>query len=961
MIRCEGCLNAIPADSSSCPSCGTLLSGASLERSVILGRLAEEYTRALRAGGKPDVEEYASRHPELRQRIRELFPTLAALESAAQDRGRGCDCASTDAAADIPDSPSALVQGRFVSGTVLSSRYRIVGLIRKGGMGEVYRAEDLKLGQTVALKFLPENLLADSAALARFHREVSFARNVSHPNVCRVFDINEVDGQHFLSMEYIDGEDLASLIRRIGRLPHAKAVELALQLCRGLAAAHENNVMHCDLKPANVMIDGRGRAKITDFGLACLGGERSHDRAAAGTPAYMAPEQLSENKVSTKSDVYSLGLVLFEMFTGKRAFQAETLSELALLHQRSGPRPSKLVPDIDPTVERLIVRCLRKEPELRPGLQQVLAILSGGDPLAVAMAAGETPSPELIAAARGEGAMRPIVAVAYLVSFLVGLALMVMLSGAGLLHREVPLQKSPTVLADRAASIAESFGYSSQPGDAAYGFERDDGYLEFLAQNDRSPDRWKRLQTGRPAAIYFWYRQSPAALVANSLGRVTPSDPPQQLPGMVTVFLDTRGRLIGFSGVPTSTVVTGNVPHSETLFEYAGLAMADFKQIPAKGSLLFASDTQAAWEGYFPEQPDLPIRVETASYRGLPVFFKIGGWESSGQESYTPSEGRSGYGYGRSGYRYGAKSRAFFSFGFTLSVVAIISGAVLARRNIRSGRGDRRGATRLALYILALQLLIWLFQAHHVSMPAELNLLYSAVAWAVFYAAAFWVLYVALEPSVRRRWPYRIISWSRLLLGRLRDDLVGRDILIGAALGTAFTSLVSCLNLSAKLIGIVPDRPPSVALDTFLGVPKIIGQFLSMQRECVTDPLYVIFIILLLSNLFRRDWRAFVVAWVLITFGAAMLFGVRTPANWILAGIMVAGYLTVLARFGLLATIIFQFYNFMLSNFPLTSDFSSWYAGATVFALLITVSLACCGFFSALSGRAAFRRSLFHE
>jgi hypothetical protein len=294
-------------------------------------------------------------------------------------------------------------------------------------------------------------------------------------------------------------------------------------------------------------------------------------------------------------------------------------------------------------------------------------------------------------------------------------------------------------------------------------------------------------------------------------------------------------------------------------------------------------------------------------------------------------------------------------------MVVIVSGALLARRNIWLGRGDRRGATRLGLYILAVQMLTWLFQAHHVSMVAELDLFYSALAWAVFYAAILWVLYMALEPYMRRRWPYRIISWSRLLSGRLRDHLVGKDILLGAAFGTAFTAFGSCAYLSTKLMGIPPDKPPSVALDTLLGIPKMIGQFLSMQKECVTDPLYVLFTILLLSGLLRKDWPAFVVAWILFTFGGAMLFGVHHPVNWIVVGIVVAGYLTVLARFGLLATIIFQFYNFMLLNFPLTSNFRNWYAGTTGFALMITIGFASYGFFCAISGRTAFRRSLLQE
>jgi serine/threonine protein kinase len=160
----------------------------------------------------------------------------------------------------------------------------------RGGMGEVYRAEDLKLSQTVALKFLPESIAQDGAALARFHREVRIARQVSHANVCRVFDIGDADGLPFLTMEYVDGEDLATLLRRIGRLPSDKAVEVARQICAGLAAAHEHGVIHRDLKPANVMIDGRGKVRITDFGLAGVAGTFRAEESRAGTPAYMAPE-----------------------------------------------------------------------------------------------------------------------------------------------------------------------------------------------------------------------------------------------------------------------------------------------------------------------------------------------------------------------------------------------------------------------------------------------------------------------------------------------------------------------------------------------------------------------------------------------------------------------------------------------------------------------------------------------
>ena len=227
---------------------------------------------------------------------------------------------ATAPARHLTTDPSS--SGRFIPGTVLADRYRILGLLGRGGMGEVYRADDLKLGQAVALKFLPGNVEKDAGRLQRFLNEVKIARQISHPNVCRVYDVGEVDEHHYLSMEYVDGEDLASLLRRIGRLPNDKAVQISRELCLGLAAAHEQGILHRDLKPANVMIDGRGRAKIADFGLATLAEDVDGAEVGAGTPAYMAPEQRAGKEVTVRSDIYSLGLVLYELTTGKPALES---------------------------------------------------------------------------------------------------------------------------------------------------------------------------------------------------------------------------------------------------------------------------------------------------------------------------------------------------------------------------------------------------------------------------------------------------------------------------------------------------------------------------------------------------------------------------------------------------------------------------------------------------------------
>jgi serine/threonine-protein kinase len=255
--------------------------------------------------------------------------------------------APTFAAAPRPLSTDSIDQARFIPGTILAERYRIVALVGRGGMGEVYRAEDLKLGQAVALKFLPAGVAQHADQLARFHQEVRIARQVSHPNVCRVYDIGEAEsgeaGQKarlcFLSMEYVDGEDLASLLRRIGRLPADKALELSRQLCAGLAAAHDRGVLHRDLKPANVLIDGRGRVRIADFGLAGFAEERRDRNVIAGTPATWRRSSMSDRgprRVRTSTRLASCSMKCSP--EGPRSAR----STLSASHGRAIPRPRRV-------------------------------------------------------------------------------------------------------------------------------------------------------------------------------------------------------------------------------------------------------------------------------------------------------------------------------------------------------------------------------------------------------------------------------------------------------------------------------------------------------------------------------------------------------------------------------------------------------------------------------------------
>src|SRR5512136_495284 len=347
-------------------------------------------------------------------------------------------------------SSDSIPVGGFTPGMILADRYRIIGLLGRGGMGEVYRADDLKLGQPVALKFLPKSLADDPVRRERLFAEVRIARQVSHPNICRVYDIGELEGRHFLTMEYIDGEDLASLLKRIGSLHGAKALDIAKQLCAGLAAAHDKGVLHRDLKPANVMLDGRGRVRITDFGLAVAAENEVPAGEVSGTPAYMAPEQFASQGASVRSDIYALGLVLYELYTGRRAYDAGTLAELRTKKESTTPTaPSEIAREIDPIVERVILRCIERDPRQRPpSVAQVAAALPGGDPLAAAIAAGETPSPEMVAASGSTEGLRPWIAWSCLAFVILGIVAAALLARQATRVQRVPMDKNPGYLAE---------------------------------------------------------------------------------------------------------------------------------------------------------------------------------------------------------------------------------------------------------------------------------------------------------------------------------------------------------------------------------------------------------------------------------------------------------------------------------------------------------------------------------
>jgi serine/threonine-protein kinase len=834
---------------------------------------------------------------------------------------------------------------------MLAGRYRIVSLLGTGGMGEVYKAEDLKLNQTVALKFLPEAIAMDGAMLARFHSEVRIARQVAHPNVCHVYDIGEtqIDGQglHFLSMEFIDGEDLASLLRRIGRLPGDKAVELARQICAGVAAAHDNGVLHRDLKPANVMIDGRGKARITDFGLAVVSQELRGEEVLTGTPAYMAPEQLTGKEATQRSDIYALGLVLYELFTGKQVFEAKSIPELMALHEKSTPTtPSSHVKEIDPLVERVILRCLDKDPQKRPASAiQVAAALPGGDPLAAALAAGETPSPEMVAASGEKTGLRPAIAVACLAAVIAGLIVYAFLRSKVDWQAQVLHENSPDALAHKARDIINRLGYTDRPTDSAYGLRDNEDYL-----NDKSVNRWSQFTKSQPASIRFWYRESPRYLEITGLfngGWVSPKDPPQDVSGMVNLEMDPLGRLLSFTAVPPQVDQSSGAlppPDWTPLFAAAGLDPARFTPTEPKWTPLAAFDARAAWTGAYPEQPEIALRIEAAAYRGKPVYFQlIEPWNKPGRMQANQLN----------------KEDRVFLVAFGLFLAILLGAVLLARYNIRQGRGDRRGAFRLAFFVFAVSILNWLFGASHVPTFAEVFIfLLIAVSQALLWAGILWLLYIALEPYVRRRWPDTIISWSRVLSGGgLRDPLVGRDVLVGILFGIGLRVLDQ-----EDLVCFWRDEAPTSRghLDAWLGGRYLIYGFLSSLIAAILVTLFMLFLMFLLRVVTRRQWLAagiFVLFWVVLE-----VLRTNSPMIAVIfAGLFWAAVVINLLRFGLVASAISFFVSQLLPHVPITTDFSAWYAGTTLFTLLGVLALAGYAFHTSLGGQKIFEGKLLED
>ncbi|MGB0715808.1 MAG: serine/threonine-protein kinase [Phycisphaerae bacterium] len=802
----------------------------------------------------------------------------------------------------------------YHAGQTVGERYRIVTLLGRGGMGEVYQAEDLMLGITVALKFLSPRYSNDVNWCRRFQAEVRNALKITHPNVCRVYDIGEMDGKLFLSMEYVAGDDLQSLLRRIGRFSADKSVDLARQICIGLAAAHDAGILHRDLKPANIMVDKEGMVRITDFGLAALPEEVLKEEIGAGTPAYMAPEQITGKEVSTRSDIYALGLVLYEIFCGKPAFDAESFAGYRQLHQQSRPKaPSDMVHDIDADVERVIMRCLSKDPSERPdSVLSVAAALPGQNVLAMALAANVMPSPTMVEKARPMAVGLPKAGLLFAIAF----TLLVAYFG---IRTAVPppwqsaLTKSPEVLAERAVQLLNRIGVTGTG--ASYGFvaaaeaqkqlqlelRSMQQSLKFAEQAGviMTPANAVRLATDAP--LVFWYRRAEKqevprtveALVTNA-GRVSFNDPPIAQAESSVIALDPNGTLLFYDGS------LGNCTREEL-----------------KSIIDEASRLEAANEG---EETNDGTVTADSSYISLPSLSDVSlARVAKGNPASTVEN----------------DDIAFRLLILMLSLCAM----PLAFRHARDGISDFRGASRLAAGFFLLGIMTYVLRRPQlVNLESEVGIFTFKLVFLLGVSTLVAILYVALEPIARRYWPEMLVTWSRLVAGQFNDQFVARDTMVGIAVGCAWGLMAIGEVSLAQLAGWEQTLTLHESIPLNLLEGRLLwGGVLDIARESLLRGLLFLLLLALL-----RAWsgsaRLAAILSVILLAVVIVPRGSNLVSATLIFGLLVLPLAVwVMVRLGLLALTVALFTTFVISRLPCSFQFDHW-TGDTSLGLFVLLS-----------------------
>jgi serine/threonine-protein kinase len=557
----------------------------------------------------------------------------------------------------------------------------------------------------------------------------------------------------------------------------------------------------------------------------------------------------------------------------------------------------------------------------------------------------------MVAAAGEKSALQPAIGLALVGITMVVLAALAAASQRFSFFERIPFPRTTDSLRDRAQETIERIGFTDPPYDSTYAWTLSRGYLNYTSSRSTAAELWAGLATGRTRTATFWYRTGPIPLVS-SQDNLLPSetDPPFVLSGMRLIRLDPQGRLIEFHAVPPQleeSFSPAPPPDWQTLFNAAGLDPKRFHEVEPRWLPPNDADIREAWEGPFPDLAGMTVRVEAAGYRGRPIFFSIiAPWTQPTRMATPP-----------------ARSSLNTILGTTATVIidlVIIASALLARWHLRTGRGDRRGAFRTAAIVFLSQSAgLLLLARHYAWLDVESFRFLEIVAQGLLMSTILWLVYLAFEPYVRRFWPELLIGWTRLLAGHVRDPLVGRDVLVGAAAGSAIALLLALRIIVPHVAGTapIPQLPPSTIL---LGPRYAMSAALLGILRSLRIGLLVFAIIVFLRIVFRRPWLVAVTSGiVLLPFSLTGTFASEHLAIELTIAVtsIVLG-LAVVLRYGLLSLLVTFFTFLTLESFPATTDFSRPYAGAAAVLMLSIAAVSMYGFYASRGDEPLFGRAL---
>jgi serine/threonine-protein kinase len=865
----------------------------------------------------------------------------------------------------------------FQAGDVLLRQFRIVCQLGRGGMGEVFRAIDEHAGEQVALKFLPANRMANPEALNLLKSEVRNAHLVRSPYVCALhglyMDNEGAPGQlalpPFIAMQFIEGEDLHTLLKRVERLSGPKVVRIAHELVKGMSAIHAAGILHRDLKPANVMLDVNGTVQILDFGIASVKQASDNDtQVIAGTPAYMAPEARSQ-PATVASDIYALGLLLFELTTGQMASRviAEGIEPIQILEQYKDQVPRELID--------AIAVCLRANPAERfQSMDDVLRALPVPAP-----ARSRTESISTIAKSDAVAPFQPW-AIAAVLAFIiiagigvfqikpkpgsVAAAVLPVASAGDAAVRESPV-RDPTLLDAVANSLARFFGAADDPA-TAHGF----------AMSARPV---KAAPAGSQQDLYFWYRSSKAPLEpANAARGLTANEPPMR--GVTTINLSAKGELLEAwrqpeAGAKAAPASPGEIPAA--LRDYLKQDKRAIGEVILEMKPIAPTALPAGWTPPAPFAIGTEFWMQPAPATGAaarpPLLIAMFGPRVVYMGRPVVSSGVSS----APGVATGAVPSSFAwldklisgptqwltrhtasDLAFWWMFAMPVLGLGLALRNIRLRRCDTRHALRVAAVAAALSLLGWILMTHPAVTGASVRDRWNTgVGLALFVGAQAWISYAAVDPYARLTWKRCLIGYARFTSGWptsiARDAIVGRSILTGVMYGLSLALLLKALDLWS-VAGVSASRDQLAA--TLLG-----DGWRTAGLICRSASSAIVFALLQFVTLVLLHWltRQRVVAIVLFCMVTPMLWAVYRndfgfPGYLIYP---VIGGLTAIALIheGVLTMAVGLFFSTVLTTIPFSFDGNSLQFASSVVVLLILVMIVIPAIFAVIPSGVAMR------